>query len=376
MDLIPVDFEKELSVNLNEIEEEYSKMPDTSSKDGMDIFKARRSTIRKARTGVEAIRLKANAKAQKFIKGNNNSAKLITEKIVAIEKPYADEEKRMKDEAARVKKEKEEAEQKRKEAIVFKINEIKYHGQGCNLRELDDLEKSIAYLDRIDTSIGYDEFTETAKATLETSIIAVKEGIILATNRIEEERKRKEEQAKLDAERKAFEKEKAKAEAEKKKEADRLEAERKLEADRKAKIEEEARKKQEAEDHRLAKIKAEVEAEAKKLEDLRREKAELVAEEERKVAKAKKDEEDRILAEKELEEIAKRKEAEELQRKKDEEESKNVKPYGFSVEVIEYYRGEVPASSSREARDLIEKLMETDDRDIILNDSTMKITLL
>lgn len=215
---------------LEQLREEFTEVPDVTTKDGYEVVRLGLAKIRTLRVSVEKRRKELKAEALAHGRKVDGEAGRITGVLEAIEGP-------MKGAKVAIDCQREEerlaklcAENKRKGAIQARITEIRSVPLDYTDSSSKEINEAFDILVTLDTeNDGFEEYAEeatTAKGeVLETlAILQAK-----AMDREKEDERRKEEERKLAEEREAFEKEQAKAEEK------RLEDERVAEAERKEK---------------------------------------------------------------------------------------------------------------------------------------------
>ena len=143
---------------------------DVSVPDGMKAAKEARNEIRSYRTALEKKRKELKEPALRRAKLIDEEAKFLTERIVALEQPIAQqieaEEQRVENE----KRAREEAEQRRVQAIISRINDIKLAPARVTGRPAASIETVLASL--TDRVIG-DDFAEFQREAEGERVIAI-----------------------------------------------------------------------------------------------------------------------------------------------------------------------------------------------------------
>lgn len=209
-----------------------------------------RANVRSLRTDVEARRKELKAPLIKREKLIDDTAKILTSRILPTERRLNEKIKAVEAEKERKRKEKEQKERERLQAIQSLMEKLQ---AACSIQYGKTSEQIQADLDHLKlfeiSSVDYQERTEEAEGIKAQGISQIEQAL-------KDRQKYEQEQAELEAERKRQEEERQKMEAERKaqEEADRKKAEEEAEARRKE------QEKLEAERKAIEKEKAEIEA--------------------------------------------------------------------------------------------------------------------
>lgn len=228
--------------------------------------------VRTARTDVEKRRKELKQDALDYGRLVDSTAKAITERLEAIEGPLKANKEQIDAENERIRKEKEEAERLRIAGIQSLIAAITNAPAMLSTATADRLRQAIEKAEAMEISIAdYEEFTQQATDAKTAAIAALNDLLTARIAADEAEAERLEEQARIDAERKAeaerlaaeqarlaaeraeFERQQAEARRQQE-EADR--ARREAEAAEKTKRDEQARQQQAELDRQRAELKA------------------------------------------------------------------------------------------------------------------------
>jgi len=238
----------------------YAAVPDAATPEGYEEIKTCLREITPLRTAVEKRRKELKKDALEWGRKVDSEAKRITQALVDIETPHREAKKAIDEEAARLEEEARAVEERRIESIQARINEMGLGMTGHGGMSVDTIDSMLQGLDTCYEGFDFQEFAGAAEVERDR----VRKHLLAAMT---ERKKFDEEQANIEAEKRAIEKERA--------EQDRIakeHAERQAELDAQAAAQ---RREQEAIDQRKR------EEEAKKLAAEREEARKVQQEKER-----------------------------------------------------------------------------------------------
>lgn len=181
---------------LAELDRKYGKVVyDVTLTEGMKAAKEARKELRSLRTALEAKRKELKEPALRRAQLIDSEAKFLTEQIVAIEKPIADQIER---EETRVKEEvqkKAEAEQRRVQALMGRVGEIKLAPSRCVGFGADKLVERIRWLEDLDIGEDFAEFQREAEGERAIALQTLR-GMLAGAQSAEREEVQREEERK------------------------------------------------------------------------------------------------------------------------------------------------------------------------------------
>jgi hypothetical protein len=261
---------------LDKLQEKYAEVPDVNSKEGYEAVKSGIREVRKLRTSVEKKRKELKADALEYGRRVDAEAKRITDALLSIEEPMKEAKQEFDAKKEAEKQAKIRAEEERKQKIEDKIAAIKNSPVACVSASSEDIETQIKALEGIDVTVEeYEEYHPVAAAAKVEAVAHLKQLYDEAVRRETEDRLRAEEEERLAKEKAEFEQQRAAEEKKRKEEQAKIDAENerlrkekeKLEAEQRA---EEERKAKEAEEKRLAEERKKQEEADKKLQKKKR----------------------------------------------------------------------------------------------------------
>jgi len=195
---------------LTGLEEKYKTVPDATTEDGYTACVEAIRELRPLRTGLDKMRLSLNADDQARIKFRNNEAKRITGRLTALEDPIKAAKVAVDTEKERIEEEARQTELKRITGLQDRIEFIKQQAEGLLGASPESIKERKDWLFHNAGLDTFEEYTEQAEKAYKDTTESLNKALSIATSlqeqKAEQERIAKEQaeqQAKLDAERKA-----------------------------------------------------------------------------------------------------------------------------------------------------------------------------